>query len=129
MDFEWLTAAFQAEREDGFVIDRNHPQWDQFEWERLLLEDPDELTRRLEELDGPAPELPQRPKAVGLPPVALAVSRDQAAELLSMSVDHFERHVLPDLRVAQVGRRRLVPVRELERYLSEKSARALKGPR
>jgi len=73
------------------------------------------------------PPLPVAPTVVELPAVALAVSRAQAAALLQISVDTFERRVLPSLRVVQVGRRQLVPIRELETWMTSNSARALKG--
>lgn len=72
-------------------------------------------------------KLPSAPTGVEIPSVALAVDRTQAASLLSMSVDHFERHVLPDLRVIQTGRKQTIPVRELENWMSARAARALKS--
>lgn len=51
----------------------------------------------------------------------LALSVNEAAEALGISRDHFERHVLPRVRVTPIGRRRLVAVRELERYLDAQS--------
>jgi hypothetical protein len=47
----------------------------------------------------------------------LAVSRREAAAMLGLSLSSFERHVQPFLRLAYVGRLRLVPVVELERVL------------
>jgi excisionase family DNA binding protein len=55
----------------------------------------------------------------------LALTRAQAAEALGMSVNSFERHVQPHLRVVRVGRLRLFPVRELERFLELNAARPL----
>lgn len=49
----------------------------------------------------------------------IALTRSEAAAALGVSVDHLERHVLPYLRVAHVGRRVLVPVKEIERWLDE----------
>jgi hypothetical protein len=49
---------------------------------------------------------------------ALAISREEAAEMLGISLDSFERHVQPDLRTVRVGRRVLVPVVSLEAFLS-----------
>jgi hypothetical protein len=46
-----------------------------------------------------------------------------------MSLDHFERHVSPNLRWLEVGRIRVVPVKELEKYLEREAARPLGGPR
>lgn len=69
-------------------------------------------------------------RATGEPPVGraqvrLALSKAEAAEALGVSVDFFEDHVMDDLRVVRRGRRRLISVRELERWLAENSTRAL----
>ena len=50
----------------------------------------------------------------GVPRVTL--TRGEAAEALGISIDSFERHVQPELRLIRRGRMRLVPVRELERW-------------
>jgi hypothetical protein len=42
-----------------------------------------------------------------------------------MSVDAFEDHVQPALRVVRVGRLVLVPVHELEQWVSANAARTL----
>lgn len=49
----------------------------------------------------------------------LLVTREQAAEMLSFSLRHFQRHVQPRIRLVRSGRRRLVPVVELERWIAE----------
>jgi hypothetical protein len=61
----------------------------------------------------------------------LAYSPDEAARSLGISRDFFDEHVLPDLRIVRRGRRRIIPVRELERWLAESAARVLddEGPR
>lgn len=46
----------------------------------------------------------------------IALTRDEAAAALGMSLDSFERHVQPELRLIRRGKLRLVPVRELERW-------------
>jgi hypothetical protein len=51
----------------------------------------------------------------------LALSREEAAKALGISPRHFDRHVSPHLRLVAVGGRRLVPVRELERFLDERA--------
>jgi excisionase family DNA binding protein len=58
-------------------------------------------------------------------PGRLALSKAEAAEALGVSVDFLEDHVMDDLRIVRRGRRRLIPVRELERWLSENAARVL----
>lgn len=58
---------------------------------------------------------------------ALALSLDEAAKALGISRDSLERHVLHELRVVRVGRRVVVPVRELERYLERVASRPLEA--
>ena len=57
----------------------------------------------------------------------LALSKAEAAEALGVSVDFFEEHIQPDLKVVYRGRRRLIPVRELEAWLERSATRALEG--
>jgi hypothetical protein len=49
----------------------------------------------------------------------MALTREEAAASLSMSLDSFERHVQPTLRLIRVGRMRLVPVTELARWCDQ----------
>ena len=49
----------------------------------------------------------------------LALTRAEAAGALGMSINSFERHVQPELRVIRRGKLRLFPMRELERWLEE----------
>ncbi len=53
----------------------------------------------------------------------MALSPEEAATALGIARSTFYEIVLPQLRVATVGRRRLVPTSELERWLSERAAR------
>jgi excisionase family DNA binding protein len=55
----------------------------------------------------------------------LALSVAESAESLGVSVDYFQEHVQPELRIVRRGRRRLIPVRELERWLDREAALAL----
>ncbi len=57
----------------------------------------------------------------------LALTREEAAAAISMSLDSFERHVQPTLRLVRLGRMRLVPIAELERWLQENAERTLDG--
>jgi hypothetical protein len=57
----------------------------------------------------------------------LALSREEAAAAIGMSLDSFERHVQPTLRLCRLGRMRLVSVRELERWLEENAEPTLGG--
>jgi excisionase family DNA binding protein len=52
----------------------------------------------------------------------LALSKCEAADALGVSVDFLEEHVMHELRIVRCGRRRLIPVRELERWLEENAA-------
>jgi hypothetical protein len=49
----------------------------------------------------------------------LALTRAEAAAALGMSINSFERHVQPELRLVRRGSLRLIPVREIERWLAE----------
>jgi hypothetical protein len=44
-----------------------------------------------------------------------------------MSLDSFERHVQPTLRMVRLGRMRLVPVAELARWLEGNAESTLRG--
>jgi len=57
----------------------------------------------------------------------LALSISEAAQALGVSDDFLREHILDELRVVHRGRRRLVPVRELERWLEREAARPLQG--
>jgi excisionase family DNA binding protein len=56
-------------------------------------------------------------------PPRLALSPEEAAESLGVSRSFFFERVLPELRVVRAGRRRLIPVRELEKYLDREAVR------
>lgn len=55
----------------------------------------------------------------------LALSPDEAAAAVGVSRDFFDEHVAPELRIVRRGRRRLVPMKELERWLEESAALTL----
>src|SRR5881398_3679335 len=55
----------------------------------------------------------------------LALSKCEAADALGVSVDFVEEHVMHELRVVRRGRRRLIPVCELERWLDPNASLAL----
>ena len=58
-------------------------------------------------------------RAIGHAGVRLALSKPEAAAALNISINSFERHVQPELRVVRRGKLRLFPVAELERWLRE----------
>ncbi len=62
----------------------------------------------------------RRPSGGGGPDKVL-LTRVEAAQQLSMSLDHFERYVQPRLRLVRCGRLRLVPPRELERWAQDEA--------
>lgn len=53
---------------------------------------------------------------------ALAISREDAAERLGISLNSFERHIQPMVHTVRVGRRVLVPMSALEDFLSGNAA-------
>lgn len=55
----------------------------------------------------------------------LAVRKEDAARLLGMGPDSFERHVMREVRCVRRGSLKLYPIVELERWLRENSARLL----
>lgn len=55
----------------------------------------------------------------------LLVSKAEAAQLLSISVDSFERLVMPEVRIVRIGRRVLFSVGDLERYVERQAAAPL----
>lgn len=58
------------------------------------------------------------------PPVPrLALNIDEAAASISLGVDVFRANVLPELRVVRNGRRVLVPVAELDRWLERNASK------
>ena len=57
----------------------------------------------------------------------LALTREEAAAAIGMSIDSFERHVQPTLRLVRLGRMRLVPIGELERWLTDNAERTLEA--
>ena len=57
----------------------------------------------------------------------LALSPDEAAAVLGVSRDYFDEHVIDDLRVVRRGRRILVALAELERWLDRSATRASLG--
>jgi len=58
----------------------------------------------------------------------LAVTRAEAARALGVSINSFERHVQPELRIVRRGKLRLIPVREIERWLEENAEWTLGRP-
>jgi hypothetical protein len=59
----------------------------------------------------------------------LALSIEEACGALGISWDLWREHVAADVRVVRIGRRRLVPVAELQKWLAEHAERALPDDR
>jgi excisionase family DNA binding protein len=55
----------------------------------------------------------------------LALSKAEAAQALGVSVDFLEDHVVRELRIVRRGRRLLIPLDELNRWLEANSQRTL----
>ena len=59
----------------------------------------------------------------------LALSPEHAAARLDVSRDTFDRYIRDELRLVRVGRKVLVPVSELERWLERNAARTIEENR
>lgn len=66
--------------------------------------------------------LPPEPAEPVAPDPRLAVSRKEAAALLGISHGHFMTHVWPNIRVAKIGKREVIPVSELRTFLESITA-------
>jgi excisionase family DNA binding protein len=60
-------------------------------------------------------------------PKKLAVGPEEAARMLDMSRDTFDRIVKPEVRFVKRGRKVIIPVRELDAWLDRNAAVALEG--
>lgn len=58
-------------------------------------------------------------------PARMALTPAEAAVALGVSRDFLDAHVMPELRIVRRGRRKLVPIRELERWLEESAVRTI----
>ncbi len=56
------------------------------------------------------------------------LTRREAAAALSISLNHFERHVQPELKVVPSGQLILIPVSELERWVQRHARFLVDGP-
>lgn len=52
-----------------------------------------------------------------MPAPRLLLTREQAAAALGISLDTFKRHVEPHLAFVVIGRRKQVPMAEIERWV------------
>lgn len=74
---------------------------------------------------GGAPRARQRSRAL----LRLGLTRREAADALGMSLNSFERHVQPHIRLVRTGKLRIVPIKELERWLEENARLTLESER
>jgi excisionase family DNA binding protein len=81
------------------------------------------LSAKVEKLARPTPPDLGRTRSVQ----RLALTKAEAADALGVSVDFFEEHVMSQIRVVRLGRKVLVPVKELERLLDDLAALTLRA--
>lgn len=55
----------------------------------------------------------------------IALTPDEAANSIGVGRSMFYEQILPELRVVRIGRKRLIPVRELETWTERNAARTL----
>lgn len=58
-------------------------------------------------------------RKLSAPVQRIALTPAEAAAALGVGPDFFDEHVAPELRLVRRGRKRLVPVRDLERWAAE----------
>ena len=75
---------------------------------------------------GAAPRSEVARRTVGSLP-RLALSPEEAAATLGVSRDYFDTHIAPELRIVRRGRRKLVPVRELDAWLEREANYTLRS--
>ena len=56
---------------------------------------------------------------------ALALTIEQACEAMSVSWETFHKQIEPEIKLVRLGRRKLIPVSELERWLAERAESTL----
>lgn len=83
--------------------------------------------RREAQAQDAAPVADPQPTAAvrGPAPPRLAVTKEVAGVMLSMSVDSLERHVMPHVRSIRVGGLVRIPISEIERWVTDRAGRAL----
>ncbi|MHB1242474.1 MAG: hypothetical protein ACYC1P_03595 [Gaiellaceae bacterium] len=72
---------------------------------------------------GSAPGLPRPERKADLPRLALTFA--ESAVMLGVSDEFFAQHVACELRFVRRGRKKLVALRELERWLTDSATRDL----
>lgn len=59
------------------------------------------------------------------PPPRVTLSVEEACQSLGVSWDLWREHIEPNVKVIRLGRRKLVPVRELERWAEDNAEAVL----
>jgi hypothetical protein len=67
-------------------------------------------------------------KKLSVPIPRIALTPAEAAAAIGVGPDFFDANVAPDLRLIRRGRKRLIPVSELERWATENAERGLERP-
>lgn len=75
---------------------------------------------------GQSSEVPRTKRPRPIVPIAYRIP--EAAAALGMSIDHFDRHVRPTLRVVRSGQLTLFPVKELEKWVERQAQMELGLP-
>jgi hypothetical protein len=70
-----------------------------------------------------SPLLSAKPSTPTLAPLALTV--EQACAALSVSWEIWREHVEPEIKLVRLGRRKVIPVAELERWLADHAENVL----
>ncbi len=97
-------------------------EWQEKLDELVAAERPDESLPKDEELDTLCRLIETRLHEPVVFPGRLAITRAEACDALGISLDHFERHIQSDVRLIRTGRRLLVPIKELNRWIKDTGA-------
>jgi len=54
-----------------------------------------------------------------------AVPLDEAARLMGVSRDTFDKHIRPEIRMLEIGSKPMVPLKELDRYIERNASRVV----
>jgi excisionase family DNA binding protein len=84
---------------------------------------PQQLELEVTRVEPPETRRTQRNGAPATLGPRLALSPDEAAAVLGISRDYLDEHVIGELRIVRRGRRILIALSELERWLDRSAAR------
>jgi len=66
-------------------------------------------------------------KKLAAPLPRVALTPPEAAAAMGVGPDFFDAEICPELKVIRRGRKRLIPLTELERWTNENATRTLEG--